>query len=106
MLSGDRDGKGVRHTANAFPNRLGAWHTRPLYIGALGFIRDYLWRRLVHFKLRAHLLDLRGLLFHYPRETRNAPFQFSDSLLLIAGFVEHGLRRSHLVSSGVDEVRA
>ena len=65
-----RKGKGVRRGANAFPIRLGAWHTRPLYIGALGFVRDYLWRRFINFKLRAHFLDLRGLLFHHCRVTR------------------------------------
>ena len=56
-----------------------------------------MWRRFAHLKLRAHLLDLRGLVFHHPRETRNSAFQFRDPLLLIAGFVEHGLRSSHLV---------
>jgi hypothetical protein len=29
----------------------------------LWFVRDHLWRRFAHFKLGAHLLDLRGLLF-------------------------------------------
>ena len=53
---------------NAFPIRLGAWHTRPFYIVALRFVSDYLWRRLIHFKLRAHFLDLRGLLLQLGRE--------------------------------------
>ncbi len=48
--------------ANAFPNRLSAWHTRPFYIAALGFVRDYLRRRFIDFKLGAHFLDLRSLL--------------------------------------------
>ena len=36
---------------------------RLLYIVALRFVRDYLRRRFAHFKLRAHFLDLRCLLF-------------------------------------------
>ena len=48
--------------ANAFQIRLGAWHARPLYMAALGFVCDYLRRRFIDFKLRAHFLDLRGLL--------------------------------------------
>ncbi len=49
--------------ANAFTNRLSAWHTRPRYIAVLWFVRDDLWCRFVNFKLGAHFLDLRGLLF-------------------------------------------
>ena len=63
---------------------------------SLLFVRDHVWRRFTHLKLRAHLLDLRALLFHHPRETRNSAFRFRDPRLLIAGFVEHGLRSSHL----------
>src|SRR5437016_3383004 len=85
--------------------RLGAWHTRRLYIAALRFVYDHLWGRFAYFKLGAHFLDLRGLVFHHCREALNRAFQFRDPLLLIEGFVEHGLRRSHLVSSGVDEDR-
>ena len=48
--------------ANAFQIRLGASHTRPLYMAALGFVCDYLRRRFIDFKLRAHFLDLRSLL--------------------------------------------
>ena len=69
-----RNGKGVRRGANAFQIRLGAWHTRPLYMAALGFVRDYLRRRFTHFKLRAHFLDLRGLLFQLGRENLH-PFR-------------------------------
>ena len=83
-----------------------ALHTVLLYIAALRSAHDYLWRRFAHFELRAHLLDLRGLLFHHGRETLNSIFQSRDPLLLIAGFVEHGLRRSHLFSIGVDVFRA
>ena len=49
--------------ANAFPIRLGAWHTRPIYLAALRFVYDHLWRSFAHFNLGAHLLDLSGLLF-------------------------------------------
>ena len=48
---------------NAFQIRLGAWHTRPLYMAALGFVCDYLRRRFIDFKLGAHFLDLSSLLF-------------------------------------------
>jgi hypothetical protein len=58
-------GKGVRHWDERLTNsiRLGALHTRPMYFGVLRFVRDHLRRRLVHFELGAHLLDLRCLLF-------------------------------------------
>ena len=66
-----------------FQIRLGAWHTRPLYFAALRFVRDYLWRRLAHFKLSAHFLYLRGLLFQLRRQNlhsflllRDGGFQF------------------------------
>ena len=49
--------------ANAFQIRLGAWHARPLYVAALGFVCDYLRRSFIDFKLGAHFLDLRSLLF-------------------------------------------
>ena len=49
--------------ANAFPIRRGAWHTRPIYLAALRFVYDHLWRSFAHFNLGAHLLDLSGLLF-------------------------------------------
>jgi len=71
MLSSDEKGKAFAAGANALPNRLGASHTRPHYIASLGLVRDDLWRRFTHLKLRAHLLDLCGLLFHHRRETRN-----------------------------------
>src|SRR6266404_6744636 len=90
--------------ANTFPNRLGAWHTRPLYIAALGLIRDYLWRRFTHLELGAHFLDLRSLLRHHCRQTLNRPFQFRDPLLLFERLVKHGLGlKRHRVSIGVDE---
>jgi len=48
---------------NAFPIRLGALDTQGhFYFAALWFVRDYVRRRFIDFKLRAHLLDLRGLL--------------------------------------------
>jgi len=51
-------------TANAFPvTSLGVRHTRPSYLATLRFIDDYLRRGFVHLNLRAHFLDLRGLLF-------------------------------------------
>ena len=53
---------------NAFPIRLGAWHTRPFYIVTLRFVSDYLRRSFINFELRAHFLDLRGLLFELRRE--------------------------------------
>ena len=43
-------------------------------MAALGFVRDYLRRRFIHFQLRAHFLDLRGLLFHLCRENLH-PFR-------------------------------
>jgi hypothetical protein len=49
--------------ANAFQIRLGAWHARPLYVAALGFVCDYLRRSFIDFKLGTHFLDLRSLLF-------------------------------------------
>ena len=55
--------------ANAFPIRLGASHTRPLYFADLRLVRDYLRRRFAHFNLGAHFLDLRGLLFELDRES-------------------------------------
>ncbi len=47
--------------------------TRPIYLAALRFVRDYLWRRFAHFKLGAHFLNLRGLLF----ELRNHGLHFA-----------------------------
>src|SRR5690349_14590661 len=103
------------------------------YFAALRFVRDYLRRRFTHFKLRAHLLDLRCLLFLLGRELRCLFFQLrSESLYLLLlprdgclqllNFViEHGLlggfgnglargglgRKSTRVgSSGSDEDRA
>ena len=64
MLSSEGEGKGVRHRGERLsksPRRLGT--QRPHYIAALGLVRDYLRRRFTHLKLRAHLLDLRSLLF-------------------------------------------
>ena len=48
-------------------------------------------RGFAQFKLGAHFLDLRGLLFYRCRETRNRAFQFREPLLLFAQFIEHGL---------------
>ena len=63
-------------------------------------------RRFVHFKLGAHFLDLRGLLFDRCRETRNRAFQFRDSLLRVEESLSVTLGvGSHLVSVGVDGVR-
>ena len=46
---------------------LGATHTRPLWIPALGFVYNHLRGGLTHLKLRADFLDLRGLLFYHCR---------------------------------------
>ena len=42
-------------------------------------------RRLIHFELGAHLLDLRGLLFKLSRQLRDSGFQFLNFA------IEHGL---------------
>ena len=82
--------------------------TRPIYLAALRFVRDYLRRRFAHLQLRAHFLDLRGLLFDRCRETRNRTFQFRDSRLRFEESVEHSLGRRYgpLVSVGVGGHRA
>ena len=58
-----RNGKGVRPQGRT-PSKsaLVLWHARPLYMAALGFVCDYLRRRFIDFKLRAHFLDLSCLL--------------------------------------------
>ena len=102
-----RNGKGVRPQANAFQIRLGAGHTRPLYLAALGFVCDYPRCRFIDFKLRAHFLDLRGLLFYHCRKTINGAFQFRDPLLLFQRFIDHGLGlERHSSSIDVDGHRA
>ena len=59
--------------ANAFPIRLGAFNTQGYTFGVLRLVRDDLWRSFADFKLRTHLLDLRGLLF----ELRNHRLHFA-----------------------------
>src|SRR4030095_7162304 len=108
ILSSDRKGKGVRRWGERLSNSPRCFgHTRPLYIPVLVFVRDYLWRRLNNFKLRAHFLDLRGLLFYHYRKTINGAFQFRDPLLLFQRFIDHrfGLER-HYSSIDVDGYRA
>src|SRR6266516_4288024 len=68
--------------ANAFPIRLGAWHTRPIYLAALRFVYDHLWRSFAHFNLGAHLLDLGGLFFELRNHGIHFPLQLSDRRLL------------------------
>ena len=46
----------------------GSIATSPGEITSLRFVRDHLWRGLYHLNLRAHFLDLRGLLFELGRE--------------------------------------
>jgi len=94
--------------ANAFPNRLGAWHTRPFYIAALGLVRDYLRRSFIDFKLGAHFLDLRGLLFQLGREDfhpflllRDGDFQVLHFFVLFEELVEQH-RVDLLVAHGAD----
>ncbi len=72
-------------------------------MAALGFVHDYLGRGFAHFKLGAHLLDLRGLLFQLGRELRSLFFELRsesrylflllrDRCLQLLNFViEHGL---------------
>ena len=74
MLLSDGNGKGVRHGANAFPNRLGALAHKAILDRNLGFGGNYLRRRSAYLKLRAHLLDLRGLLFEPGCELRDRCF--------------------------------
>ena len=94
----DRKGKAFRRGANAIPNSSLCSALKPLYLAALRILLgDGLPCSLVHFDVRAHLLELRGLIFHHRREACNSAFQIRDPLLLIAGLVEHGLRRSHLI---------
>ena len=58
---------------------------------SLRFVYYHFWGRFAHLDLRAHSLDLRGLLFHRCRETLNRTFQFRDSRLRFEEFVEHNL---------------
>src|SRR4030095_10962579 len=108
MLSSDRKGKGVRRWGERLSNSPRCFgHPRPLYIPVLVFVRDYLWRRLNNFKLRAHLLDLDGLLFYHCRKTVNVAFQFRDPLLLFQRFIEHGLGlEMRFIFIGVDADRS
>src|SRR6266576_3994998 len=57
-----RNGKGVRQGGERLSNSMLLWMT------ALGFIRDHFRRRLVHFELGTHFLDLSGLLFELGRQ--------------------------------------
>jgi hypothetical protein len=61
--------------------------------------RNHLPVRAVHFNLRAHLLDLRGLLFDGCSETRNFPFHLSDngSLLFHRAVLFEKLVKQHRV---------
>ena len=94
--------------ANAFPNCLGAWHTRPRYIAALGFVCNYLRRRFIDFKLRAYLLDLPGLLLQLGCQNlhpllllRDGGFQALHFLVLFEELVEQH-RVDLLVAHGRD----
>jgi len=59
-----------------FRIRLGAFtHPRLLYLTTLWFVHDHLGRRFAHFKLDAHFLDLRGLLFQLGRKLRSLLFE-------------------------------
>src|SRR6266498_3677005 len=71
---GGKNGKGVRRGGERLSNSPRCFaHTRPLYIAPLRFVRDYLWRRLIHFEPGADFLDLRSLLF----ELRNHGLHFA-----------------------------
>src|SRR5206468_5222563 len=61
-------------------------HTRPFYIAALRFVRDYLWRGLAHFELGAYFLDLRGLLFELGNHCLHLVFQLGNGCLLFLDF--------------------
>src|SRR5437764_3758868 len=65
---------------------------------------SHLLHSVAYSELRAHFLDLCGLLFHRCRETLNRTFQFRDSGLRFEKVVEHNLGRrdSDLVSVSVD----
>src|SRR6266550_7582096 len=76
-------------------------------------ICDDLRRWSAGFELRAHFLDLRGLLFYRRHQARNCVFQFRDSLLLLLKFIEVclglgtlGAPCSHLLPAGIDKHRA
>ena len=71
--------------AQRLPNRRLA-HKATLN-AALGFVRDHLRRRFADFKLCAHFLDLRGLLFKLSRENLH-------SFLLLGDGGFQGLRLS------------
>ena len=67
-------------------------HARPIYIAVLRFVYDYLWRRFAHFKLGAHFLDLRGLLFELGCESRYLFLLLRNCCLQLLNFViQHGL---------------
>ena len=91
ILSSSEMAKAFATGRTPFQIRLGALGSQDRSFRVLPFVRDYLWRRSTHLKLGAHLLDLRGLLFHHCRETRNSAFQFRDPLLLFERLVKHGL---------------
>ena len=94
--------------ANAFQIRLGASHTRPLYMAALGFVCNYLRCRFIDFELRAHFLDLRGLLSQLRRENihsfcllRDSGFQVLHFFVLFKELVQQH-RVDLLVVNGND----
>ena len=77
-------------------------------MAALGFVRDYLRRRFIDFKLGAHFLDLRGLLLQLGRENlhpfrllRDGGFQALHFLVLFEELVEQH-RVDLLVAHGRD----
>src|SRR5262249_44736892 len=95
LLSGEMAKAFAAKGRTPFHIRLGAWHTRQLSIAALGLVRDYLWRRFINFKLRAHFLDLRGLLFKLSRQDfhpflllGHSSFQAFDFPVLLEKLVE------------------
>src|SRR5437762_9709945 len=80
--------KGIRWSERLYKFALVLGHTRPIYFATLRFIRDDLRRRLVHFNLGAHFLDLRRLLFELGHENLYLFLLLANLLLL--------LRRRHL----------
>ena len=69
LYTRNRKGKGVRRRGGERLSKSPRCLTHQgTYIAVLRFVRDYLWRTLAHFELRAHFLDLRGLLFELRRE--------------------------------------
>ena len=68
MLSSDGNGKGVRHRGERLSKSPQCLGTQGQLLAPLRFVRDDFWRRFIHFELRAHFLDLRGLLFELGRQ--------------------------------------